>query len=135
MNFDEKFFQKIKFDQAILDDFLLNARDDLDIAKESKNAKIKFKFAYDALIKIGITLLAAEGYKVRSKTGHHFQILEKMARILKDPDISTVGNLIRQQRNADLYSGRSFISKKDAESYCDFASDVFKKAESYLKKS
>lgn len=86
MNFDEKFFQKIKFDQAAFDDFLLNAQDDLDIARESKIAKVKFKFAYDALIKIGITLIASKGYKVRSKTGHHFQILEKMARILKDPD-------------------------------------------------
>lgn len=128
MIFEQEFFQKIKFTPKQMADFWLSAQDDLKIAKESSVSKVKFRFAYDALIKVGITVIAQYDYKVRSKTGHHFKILEMLARILKDVDINKIGNQMRQNRNASLYDGIDFISLKDATSYSDFVHGVFDKA-------
>jgi len=124
--FEDKYFQKINFTKEQISDYFLSAKRDLEIAKDSKRTEVVFKFSYDALIKLGIALIAEKGRKVRSAQGHHVKILEKMSDILKNEDIETIGNKMRQDRNHDLYDGEMTISKKQTTEYLKFIDGLFK---------
>ena len=114
--------------QKQIDQFLLSAKHDRKIAEESDVPDVVFKFGYDALIKLGIMLIAKKGYKVRSTAGHHIKILEKLSQLLKDEDIVVLGNKMRQERNVNLYDGGIFIGEKDGIAYLEFVKGTFKKA-------
>ena len=129
INFESQYFQKLVFKEGQIEQFIKSARHDLKIAEESNVADVVFKFSYDVLIKIGIVLIAKKGYKVRSATGHHVKILEKMSQILKDEDILVLGNKMRQERNFNLYDGGFFVGEKDSREYLDFVKGVFKKVD------
>ena len=101
---------------------------DLTIAEESDIPDVVFKFSYDALIKLGIMLIARRGYKVRSAVGHHVKILEKLGQLLNDEDILILGNKMRQERNMNLYDGGYVIGQKDSLEYLNFVKNAFKKA-------
>ena len=128
INFESQHFQKLTFQEKQISQFLLSARHDLKIAKESDVPDVVFKFSYDALIKLGITLIAKKGYKVRSTAGHHIKILEKLSQLLKDEDILVLGNKMRQERNVNLYDGGIFVGEKDSLEYLEFVKSTFKKA-------
>ena len=129
INFESQHFQKLAFKEEQIGQFLKSALHDLEIAEESNISDVIFKFSYDALIKLGIALIAKEGYKVRSTAGHHVKILEKLSRILKDEDILVLGNKMRQERNVNLYDGGFFVGEKDSLEYLEFVKNTFKKAE------
>ncbi|MDP8258217.1 MAG: hypothetical protein P9L90_02165 [Candidatus Aadella gelida] len=59
----------------------MSAQRDLKIAESTNISDVVFKFTYDALIKLGIMLIAKKGYKVRSTAGHHIKILEKLSQV------------------------------------------------------
>ena len=128
INFESQHFQKMTFQQKQIDQFLLSAQHDLKIAEESDVPDVVFKFGYDALIKLGIALIAKKGYKVRSTAGHHIKILEKLSQLLKDEDIVVLGNKMRQERNVNLYDGGIFVGEKDSLEYLEFVKSAFKKA-------
>jgi len=129
INFESQYFQKLAFADEQIEQFLKSALHDLKIAEESDIPDVVFKFSYDALIKLGITLIAKKGYKVRSTAGHHVKILGKMSELLKDEDILVLGNKMRQERNTNLYDGGFFVGEKDSREYLDFVKNVFKKAD------
>ncbi len=79
MFWQEKYFQKFKFEDSQIKNYLKSSQRDLDIASKSKISEVVFRFSYDALIKLGIFLIAKNGYKVRSIPGHHIKILEQLA--------------------------------------------------------
>jgi len=126
-NFENKFFQKLTFTAEQVNQFVRSAMHDLEIAEKSDIPDVIFKFSYDALIKLGIALIAQKGYKVRSTSGHHVKILEKLSQILMDEDVSVLGNKMRQDRNTNLYDGGYFITEKDSREYLDFVKGIFKK--------
>jgi len=128
INFENQHFQKLAFTRSQIEKFLKSALHDLQIAEESKITDVVFKFSYDALIKLGIVLIAKKGFKVRSTIGHHVKILEKLSQILKDEDILVLGNKMRQERNNNLYDGGFFVGEKDSREYLDFVNNVFKKS-------
>jgi hypothetical protein len=132
-NFDTKFFQKKKFEDKTISKYFRNAAKDLNIAIRSKEPEIIFNFSYSALVKIGIVLIAACGYRVKSRVGHHIKILEKLTQILQDKNIEIVGDRMRKKRNLDLYEGGIIISQKEAKDYLDFTKRIIKKAGEYLK--
>jgi len=129
INFESQYFQKLAFKEEQIEQFLESALHDLTIAEESDIPDVVFKFSYDALIKLGIVLIAQKGYKVRSTTGHHVKILEKLSQLLKDEDILVLGNKMRQERNVNLYDGGFFVGEKDSLEYLKFVKSAFKKAE------
>ena len=133
MDFESKFFQKIKFDNKTIEKYFRNATKDFKIATKSNEPEVIFNFSFSSLIKIGITLVAVYGYRVRSKTGHHIKILEKLSEILENNDIEIMGNKMRKKRNLDLYDGGIIISSKEASDYLVFTAKIIKKAESYIK--
>ena len=130
MDFDKKYFQKFDFSKEDIKQYFENAIRDLGIAKKDKIPEVKFTYAYQALIKAGITLIAKVGnVKVRSAPGHHIKILERMSDILKDESILTLGNAMRTKRNLDFYSGGEIITEKEATEYLAFVTGVIKEIE------
>jgi len=128
ITFETQYFQKLVFKKGQIEQFSKSALHDLDIAEKSGISDVIFKFSYDALIKLGIVLIAQKGYKVRSATGHHIRILEKLSQLLDDEDILALGNKMRQERNFNLYDGGFFVADKDSREYLDFVKKVFIKA-------
>ena len=128
INFESQHFQKLAFEEKQIEQFLLSAKHDLEIAECTDITDVMFKFIYDALIKLGIALIAKKGYKVRSKAGHHVKILEKLSQLLQYEDIPVLGNKMRQERNTNLYDGGFFVGEKDSLEYLEFVRNTFKKA-------
>jgi len=133
MRFDKSQFQPFKFSESEIKQYYQNALKDLKIAKEDDFPEVRFTYSYQALIKIGITLIAKVGQvKVRSIPGHHRIILEKLSEILKDKEILDVGNAIRSKRNTDFYGGGEIITEKEAREYLEFVENVLKKVEKLI---
>ena len=109
INFENQYFRKLAFAEKQIEQLSNSAIHDLKIADSSDINDVIFKFSYDALIKLGIFLIAKKGYKVRSAVGHHIKILEKLSKILEDNDILVLSNKMRQERNINLYDGRFFV--------------------------
>ncbi len=127
-NFESQHFQKLPIKEEQIEQFLKSALHDLKIAQDSDIPDVIFKFSYDALIKLGIALIAKKGYKIRSTAGHHVKILEKLSQLFKDEDILVLGNKMRQERNVNLYDGGFFVGEKDSHEYLKFVKSAFKKA-------
>ena len=126
--FDGEHFQKFTFAPTQLGQFQQAAARDLHIAQDSSVPEVVFKFAYDTLIKCGITLIAREGYRVRSAPGHHAKLIDHLAELLNNQDIAVFGHKMRTMRNLDFYDGGILISEKDAQEYLKFVRRVFKQA-------
>ncbi len=122
------FFQKQKFLPEEIRKRFESARRDFEIAEKDSFSEVRFTYAFQALIKIGIALLAQEGLKVRSIPGHHVKILERLSELLKEPDVLVFGNGMRMKRNQDLYGGGGAITEKEAADYLIFVRKVFKAA-------
>jgi len=124
MKFDERYFTKFKFTQEQINRNFKNALKDLSIAKKDKIAEVKFNYAYTALIKAGIALLSFYQIKRKSVPGHHFRTIEKIAQILKDDSIMTMGNIMRSKRNLDFYAGGVEVTEKECREFIEFAENV-----------
>ncbi len=75
-SFDPKFFRTFKPTDEQIQRYLENAEHDLSIAEKDSYLEVRFTYAYQALIKGGIALIAKKGeVRVRSVPGHHIQIL------------------------------------------------------------
>lgn len=133
INFESQYFQKLAFKEEQISQFLKSALHDLKIAESSDIPDVVFKFSYDALIKLGIVLIAKKGYKIRSTTGHHVKILEKLNQILGDEDILVLGNKMRQERNFNLYDGGFFVGEKDSREYLSFVKKTFENADIHIR--
>ena len=126
--FEREFFRKVKFAEEEIRKFLESAHHDLEIAQKDPFPEVRFTYSFQALIKAGIALIAKVGeVKVRSIPGHHAKILEKMSEILKDSDISKIGQAMRTRRNTDLYGGGTPISENEAKDYFKFTEGVIRK--------
>ena len=122
---NRNFFRKQSFTSEQLDAFARSAKDDLAIAAESEYVQVKFRFCYDAMIKLGILLAARAGYKVRSIPGHHIRLLAALAEISGVADVEVLADTMRQKRNMDLYEGGVFVSEAEASEYLKFVQDLF----------
>ncbi len=122
--FEDSYFVKFRFTPQQLTNYLASAEKDLAIAGGSKVPEVVFQFSYNALIKLGIVLIAKQGYRAHSKTGHHTKIIQKLAEFLGDEEVAAVGDLMRKTRNVELYSGGSVITGKQAREYLEFCERV-----------
>jgi ribosome-associated translation inhibitor RaiA len=130
IHFEAKFFQKQTFTPEQIQQFLDNAKRDLNIAKQADIAEVKFSYSYNALIKSGIALIAKTGkVKIKSAQGHHFKLIEKMSQILRYKTIKEIGNAMRTKRNLDFYGGGIIISEKESTDYYNFVEKIVGKVE------
>jgi hypothetical protein len=120
MIFEDKYFRKMKFSLEQVEKYITSADKDIKIASTTNDPDIKFQFAYNALIKLGIAAIASRDYKVSSRAGHHIKIIEKASEILKYKDVLIYGNQMRKTRNTELYDGGVLITKKQADEYAQF---------------
>ncbi|MCK5320180.1 hypothetical protein KAJ61_02210 [Candidatus Parcubacteria bacterium] len=127
IKFENKHFKKFDFSDSQIKKYLNSAGKDLNIARQSGVEEVKFQFTYNALIKLGIALIACYGYKVSSRHGHHIKIIEKISEILNNENVLIYGNQMRKTRNTELYDGGIMITKKQADEYYDFTAKLFKK--------
>lgn len=132
--FGSEYFKEFKFTAEEIEQYLQNAFHDLEIARKDPFPEVRFTYSFQALIKGGISLIAKMGnVKVRSIPGHHAKILEKLSEILNEPDILTMGNVMRKKRNTDLYGGGDIVSEKETSEYFDFVEAVLKRITKLIK--
>jgi hypothetical protein len=124
---DRNFFRRQTYTAQQLHSFERSAREDLAIAAQSEYTQVKFRFCYDALLKLGILLAARAGYKVRSVPGHHIKLLEALADLAETPDVEVMADAMRQKRNMNLYEGGAYVSDSEAAEYLRFVLDLFKR--------
>ena len=136
IRFSAKYFKKIQMSNDEVVQFYENAMRDFSIAKNDQYPEVRFTYAYQALVKVGIAMIAHVGQvKVKSVPGHHVKLLEKLSEILGDADILSLGNAMRMKRNTDLYGGGEFISEKEADDYCKFVEAIVKKTGQRIKQA
>lgn len=132
MKFDDRYFSKFNFTEEQIDKNFKNALKDLDIAKKDKILDVKFSYVYTALIKAGIALLSVYQVKIKSMPGHHLKIIEKIAQILKDDSVLTLGNIMRSKRNLDFYAGGVEVTEKECSEFIKFTEKVFTKIKNII---
>ena len=128
MKFSKDFFRTQGFTSEQLSRFFHAADEDLMIASDTNYNQVRFRFSYDAMLKLGIALIATRGYRVRSVPGHHVKILEALGALLNDSDVESIADLMRQKRNQDLYEGGALISEKESEEYREYVRQLFERA-------
>lgn len=82
MKFDKNYFSRQSFALEELEKYRKSIVRYLNIAKTSAETDVKFHFTYMALIKIGIYFIAKEGYRIKSRPGHHQKIIETLSKLL-----------------------------------------------------
>jgi hypothetical protein len=127
-------FEDFQFSQFQIDKYHEAAYRDLKIAKETEISEVMFKFSYDVLIKTAIAICAKNNLRIKSRQGHHYELINKLAEILNDSEIRVIGNEMRYKRNKDLYEGGLMIDWKQARGYLDWVEEIFISAEKYLSK-
>ena len=125
-------FVNYKFTGNQIKNYFNAAARNFKIAADSAVPEVIFKFSYDALIKLAISICAKNGLRVKSRVGHHIELLEKMAQFLGERAIFKQGDEMRKKRNQDLYGEGVLISEKEAGEYRDWLKNIFIKAEAYL---
>ncbi len=132
--FEDEYFQKFKFTPLQIGRYVDSAVRDLAIARDDTFTEVKFTYCYQALIKIGMAVLAKKGgVRVRSVMGHHIKILNKLSEIMGNPDIFTIGNAMRMKRNKDLYDAAATMTQKEVNDYVIFVDGIIRKAKEILK--
>jgi len=134
MKFEGKYFSDFNFSKEQVNRNFQNALKDLRIAKKDNILEVKFNYAYTALIKGGIALLSCHNVKVKSTSGHHIKIIEKLAQGLKDEAITDMGNIMRTKRNLDLYSGGIEVTEKECHDYIKFVESTLNKIKVIIEK-
>lgn len=125
-------FEKFSFSTQQTEKYYRSALRDLKIAAETKVAEVAFRFSYDALLKLAIAACAKNNLRVKSRQGHHIELINKLSEILEDSDIKIIGQEMRSKRNWDLYGGGASVSEKEAEEFLKWARKIFTKAENFL---
>ena len=128
-------FEKFNFTEAQIKRYYNSALRDFKIALDSRIEEVVFKFCYDSLLKLAIAICAKNNLRIKSRQGHHIELLKKLSDILKNEDINAIGNEMRTKRNFDLYSGGVIVSKKEAKEYLKWMREIFKQANYYLTKT
>ena len=79
-------FEYFRFSTIQVEKYLKSAKRDLKIADGSEIPEVAFRFCYDALLKLAIALCAKNGIRVKSRRGHHIELI-KIIFYLNDSEI------------------------------------------------
>jgi len=113
-----------KYHQAVSKDFAL---------LDKKNPpEVIFLLCYNIIIKSAVAVCAKNNLRVKSKAGHHIELISKLAEFLNDSEIEIVANKMRKKRNRDLYDGGIPTSAKEGKYYLQFCHNLVEKLDNYL---
>jgi len=127
MKFDKNFFVKQEFTQESLHRYREAVKRDLEVARTGPSAAVTFHFAYMALLKIGIYRIAREGYRAKSRPGHHQKIIETLSQILDSEEVMVLGDKMRKGRNVDLYDAGALESPEIIKRYLAFVEKIYQR--------
>jgi hypothetical protein len=127
-------WEKFNFTERQIEQYFNSAFRDFRIAESSKVPEVTFRFGYDALLKLAIAICAKNSLRIKSRTGHHVELINKLAEFLPNSDIEIIGQKMRQKRNWDLYDGGITISEKEAEEFFEWIKKIFAQGKNYLDK-
>lgn len=125
-------FEAIKTSDEQVRRFYLAAAKDLRLAVSAKAPDLVFYACYNVIVKTSMALCAKNGLRVKSRAGHHTELISKLAEYLKDPETEDVANQMRKKRNRDLYDGGTITTLKEADAYLLFCKKLLKEAGDYL---
>lgn len=125
-------FEHFSFSKRQIKNYLQSVLRDFSIASASDIPEVSFRFCYDALLKLSIAVCAVNSLRVKSRQGHHIELIKKLSQYLNNPEIEIIVNEMRAKRNWDLYGGGVLISKKDVDGYVVWTKEIIRKAKQYL---
>ncbi|MFA5271438.1 MAG: hypothetical protein WC412_03735 [Candidatus Omnitrophota bacterium] len=126
MTIDKNFFVKQNFRPEELSKYKQSAKHNLGIAKTNEEPEVVFHFTYMALIKIGIYCLAKDGYRAKSRPGHHQKIIEYLSQVFGSEDIGIIGDKMRKDRNLEMYCAETLYSQEEIKEYLKFVEGLYK---------
>lgn len=133
MKYNSEYFNQRDFTKDQVQMFFDGAIRDLLIAKKDSFNEVIFTFTYNAFLKLGITCIAINGHKIKSRQGHHIKIIDKMSEFIDDENIKIYGEAMRRRRNVDLYAGGSTVSEKEIKEYLNFTIKLSEKIKKLIK--
>jgi len=128
-------FEKFRFSRKQIEKYHNSAKRDLKIASEADIPEVRFRFCYDALLKLAMTVCAENNLRVKSRRGHHIELIKKLSFFLKDEEIEILANEMRSKRNWDLYGGGIIISFKEVNEYLNWTKKIFCQAETLVNRN
>jgi hypothetical protein len=125
-------FEKFNFSHQQIIKYFQAAIKDLSLAKSAKEPEIIFYVSYNIIIKTAMAVCAKNQLRVKSRMGHHQELIAKLAEYLQDSEIEILAGKMRIKRNRDLYEGGTITSQKEADFYLSFCKKLITKADAYL---
>jgi len=125
-------FNKINFPPEQIERYYRAAAKDLRLAISAEAPELAFYACYNVVVKTAMAICAYNNLRVKSRAGHHSELISKLAGFLEDKEIEDMAERMRSKRNRDLYDGGVPTSAKEAEAYILFCKKLVKKAEDYL---
>ncbi len=119
--------QKVEVDPETLSGLLLLAeRDLIDSQLEGLSSDRKFATAYSAALSLATYVIRKQGYRVKSKTGHHQITFEIAGELLDESVESLIGyfDLCRRKRHKVDYDFVNVVSEAEV-------SDLIKKVKDF----
>lgn len=124
--------EKFQFSEEIIKKHYQAAVKDLRLASIAGEPELVFHTCYNVVIKAAMAVCAKQGVRVKSRTGHHIELITILADAIKDDDLAATANKMRSKRNRDLYEGGMPVSEREAYFYLQFCRDLVKKLDDYL---
>lgn len=125
-------FDRFDYSSEQISKYYQTAAKDLRLAISAGAPELAFYACYNVIVKIAMAVCAKNNLRVKSRTGHHTELISKLAEYLEDSEIEDTANKMRTKRNRDLYDGGTTTSLKEAEVYILFCKKLVKKADAYL---
>lgn len=125
-------FENFDFTKNQIEKYFAAALKDWRLANKTKEPELAFYACYNVVVKTAMAVCSCHGIRVKSRTGHHIKLIEKLAEFLEDENIEIVANKMRMKRNRDLYDGGVLISEKEANYYINFCKDLLNKADYHI---
>lgn len=125
-------FEQFNYSSEQIRKYYDAAAKDLRLAEQANAPELVFYACYNVMIKTAMAVCAKNNLRVKSRTGHHIELIDKLVEYLEYSEIKDVADKMRSKRNRDLYDGGTVTSEKEAEFYLALCKELVNKTDSYL---
>lgn len=87
-------FEKFVFSAERIRKYYETAARDFHLLEKEKQPELMFYLCYNVIIKLAMAVCAKNNLRVKSQSGHHLELVDKLAEILKNSDIKRIANKI-----------------------------------------
>ena len=125
-------FEKFDYSPIQVEKYYQAAVKDLQLVVLAGAPEIVFYLSYNIIIKTAMAVCAKNNLRVKSRVGHHIELIGKLAEYLDDQEIEDIASQMRTKRNRDLYDGGVITSEKEADFYIRFCKKLVQSADAYI---